>query len=161
MKDAGLTHGSFYAHFRSKDELVAESIRYALDETTNRLRDAALRATDKSPLKAIIETYLAEAHLRKPWSGCAAASLGQQAARSSPEIKAAMAEKVDILIDLIAQYTSGRNEKARRALAQAIYASMIGAIVLARMYDDKKKEQSILESARNNILAMADGDQQT
>jgi TetR/AcrR family transcriptional regulator, transcriptional repressor for nem operon len=157
MKDAGMTHGAFYAHFASKDDLVAESIRFALDETIDRLRNAALEATNEPPLSAIVATYLNESHLRKPWNGCATASLGQQAARSSPQIRSAMANKVDELIDLIAEYTPGANKKARRSLAQAIYATMVGAIVIAMAYDKRSQQQDILESARESISAMTRG----
>ena len=157
MKDAGMTHGAFYAHFSSKDELVAESIRFALDETMERLRDAAVNAKNESPLAAIVAAYLTESHLRKPWNGCATAALGQEAARSSPQVRLAMADKVDGLIDLIAEYPPGDSKKTRRSVAQAIYATMVGAIVIAMTYDKKSRQQDILESARNSISIMVQG----
>jgi TetR/AcrR family transcriptional repressor of nem operon len=157
MKDAGMTHGAFYAHFSSKEELVAESIRFALDETMERLRDAARQASDGSPLAAIVAAYLTESHLRKPGQGCAVASLGQQAARSSPEVRAAVAGKVDALLDLIAEYAPGDSRKARHAIAEAVYSAMVGAIVIAMTHDKRSRQQEVLESARQGIAAMVRG----
>jgi TetR/AcrR family transcriptional regulator, transcriptional repressor for nem operon len=154
MKDAGLTHGSFYAHFDSKDELVAESIRFAVDETIGHMRAAVASPGNVSPLHAIINWYLSEGHLKKPWAGCAAALIGQQAVRSSATVKSAMAERVGMLIEFIATYTPGENEKSRRVLAQAICSTMLGGVVIASMYEEKAQREAILASARDGVWAM-------
>lgn len=150
MKEAGMTHGAFYAHFQSKDDLVAESIRFALDKTIARLRDAVAAAPNEPPLKVILASYLTESHLRNTSNGCATASMGQQAARSSPLIRQAMAEKIDKMVDFIAMHCQG-SESKKRATAHTIYSMMVGTIVLAMNYEDPDRQREILESGRENI----------
>src|SRR5688572_17273145 len=81
MKETGLTHGGFYAHFKSKDALVGEAIDAAFDQTIKRLRRAAEAAPQKTRRRAIIDEYISEAHRDDPSVGCAAAAFGTETAR--------------------------------------------------------------------------------
>jgi TetR/AcrR family transcriptional regulator, transcriptional repressor for nem operon len=154
MKDAGLTHGSFYAHFASKDALVAQSIRYAMNEVIGRLRDLARESPDRPPLEVVVEAYLSDAHLAQPWSGCAVASLCQEVDRASPAIRRAMEERVNDMLDFLAGYVPLNDSSERADVARALYAVMLGGLDLAKAVQDRKARQAILAAARRVALEL-------
>ncbi|MCJ8144027.1 TetR/AcrR family transcriptional regulator [Ancylobacter sp. A5.8] len=150
MKEAGLTHGGFYAHFGSKDELVAEIIERALGETSNYL-DAAARQSD-TPVAAIVDTYVAASHRDHPEIGCAVAALGAEAARGAPVVRAALARGVRRAAERLGK-TMGL-DGADEDEALALYSSLIGAIVLARACgDDPELSNRIIDICRKRLKA--------
>ncbi len=90
MREAGLTHGGFYAHFASKDALVAEAIDAAGEQSVRNLRKVVKRAGPEPAFKAIVDAYLSTAHRDGPESGCALAALGAELARESPAARRAL-----------------------------------------------------------------------
>lgn len=128
MKEAGLTQGGFYAHFDSKDALVAEAIKCGLAETTDRLSKAAGRSDN--PTSAIIDAYLSPAHRDQPEAGCIVTALGSEASRATPLIREAMADGVREASLRLKEALVLGDDRADDALA--LYAGMIGALVLAR-----------------------------
>jgi TetR/AcrR family transcriptional repressor of nem operon len=128
MKEAGLTHGGFYAHFDSKDALVAEVIRQTLDETSKSLARVA-KASD-TPVAAIIDHYVDADHRDHPEAGCSIAALGAEAARGDERARKAMAESVAAAFERVGE--AAGLEKDRQDDVIALYAGMIGAMVLAR-----------------------------
>jgi TetR/AcrR family transcriptional repressor of nem operon len=87
MRDAGLTHGGFYKHFGSKDDLLLESLREAFGEVVASLVEAAEQARPQSGWKAIVKTYLSAEHCNHPECGCPLAALASELARAGKEIK--------------------------------------------------------------------------
>lgn len=129
MKEAGLTHGGFYAHFASKDALIAEAVTAAIDATFEHFRSLARDAPD--PLAAIIENYVSAAHRDHPESGCAVAAVGSETARDSVEGGRAMAAGAERTVARLAA-ALGDDIGFDEDDGIELYASMVGAIVVSR-----------------------------
>ena len=137
MKAAGLTHGGFYKHFSSKDQLVAEATAVAVDSL---LKEMAAHATFKS----VVAAYLSTRHRDNPASGCPLAALGDELARSGKEARAAATTGFMRLVDTLAG--DARNAAARRRALVAA-ATMIGAVTMSRLVTDPALSTEILLAA--------------
>lgn len=144
MKAAGLTHGGFYGQFASKDDLMAEAVSRVFADTIARMR-GWVSAPD--PLAAAVRYYLSPAHRDAVETGCAIAALSQDAARGSPKLRAAFEAGISAYIDLIVEVTG-----KPRAEAMAIYATMLGALTLARTVADPAMSDAILAAAAASLL---------
>lgn len=149
MKAAGLTHGGFYNNFASKDALAAEAVARVFVETTGRLRQHALAAAD--PFTAMVRFYLSPQHRDSIEAGCAIAALSQDAARGSPELRAAFEAGIAAYLDLIVEIAG-----VTRPRAMAIYATMVGALTLSRTVTDPALAQEMLVAAADGLLAGKD-----
>ena len=116
MKEAGLTHGGFYAHFDSREALVIEAFAYAMDRSTERWRKVAEQTPPDKRLATIVETYLTPLHRDDPGHGCAVPTLGAEIARESPKTRKAFAAKLEQMIDMMADQVL---ERAAQGRAQA------------------------------------------
>ena len=116
MKEAGLTHGGFYAHFDSREALVIEAFAYAMDRANERWRKMAEQTPPEKRLSAIVETYLTAVHRDDPGHGCAVPALGAEIARESPKTRKAFAAKLEQMIDMM---TDQIPDVPRKAAAQA------------------------------------------
>jgi TetR/AcrR family transcriptional repressor of nem operon len=153
MANAGLTHGGFYAHFESRDELVAEAIRFALLQSAERIYLSALKAGDKPGYSKLIQRYLTPEHRDHPEAGCALASFGADVARDGGAATGVFSEGFRQLIDLLARLSPERSGKARRAHVLSVISALSGALVLARSVDDADVSRDILDSVRTTLLA--------
>ena len=146
MREAGLTHGGFYAQFESKEQLEAEALAAAFSRSSSRWRRWS--EGEKAPLKAIVSRYLTRAHAENPAHGCALAALAEDVGRSSSRaLKRSFAEGLRELAEILTGANKG-SEKARREKALAQLSTMVGAMVLARAIDDRKLGDEILDAAR-------------
>ena len=102
MKEAGLTHGGFYAHFDSREALVIEAFAYAMDRSTERWRKVADETPPDKRLATIVENYLTPVHRDDPGHGCAIPTLGAEIARESAKTRKAFATKLEAMIDMMA-----------------------------------------------------------
>ncbi|WP_407181053.1 TetR/AcrR family transcriptional regulator [Bradyrhizobium sp. STM 3562] len=155
MKEAGLTHGGFYAHFDSRDALVIEAFAYAMDRSIEHWRKIAEQTPPDKRLAAIVESYLTPAHRDDPGHGCAITSLGAEVARESPKTRKAFAAKVEQLIDLMADQIQGVPRKAARKQAAGLLATMMGSLVLARIAGSGEFSDEILQAGRDVALGRA------
>ena len=154
MKSAGLTHGGFYAHFSSKDELMAEATARALAgpaERWNRLADEE----GAKALQTIAAYYLSPEHRRRPGSGCAVPSLAAEAAREGTAVRGAFTRGMSALVDALARILPGRTRAARRKAALASFAAMAGAVMLARAVDDDALAEEILDAVKDAVTRSA------
>src|ERR1700726_5214556 len=133
MKDAGLTHGGFYAHFNSRDALVIEAFAYAMDRGTERWRKIAEQTPPDKRLATIVESYLTAVHRDDPGHGCAIPTLGAEIARESPKTRKAFAAKLEQMIDALAAQIPGVPPKAARKQAMAMLATTLGTMVFAAL----------------------------
>jgi TetR/AcrR family transcriptional regulator, transcriptional repressor for nem operon len=155
MKDAGLTHGGFYAHFDSRDALVIEAFVYAMDRSLERWRKVADDMPAEKRLTTIIETYLAPTHRDDPGHGCALTTLGAEMARESPKTRKAFAAKMEQLIELIADQIQDVPRKAARKQATGLLATMMGTLVLSRVAGSGEFADEVLQAGREAALARA------
>jgi TetR/AcrR family transcriptional regulator, transcriptional repressor for nem operon len=146
MKDAGLTHGGFYGHFGSKEDLMAEACAYASERSRALWARRAAQAPG-DPLEALARLYLTTAHRDDPGRGCVVAALAADAARQGPGVRRAATEGLRKSFEFLARLVPGRGAMKRQR-AIATYASWVGAMVLARAVDDEALSREILEAVR-------------
>lgn len=140
MREAGLTHGGFYRHFGSRDDLVAEAVEAALAHGSKRA-EAAARQGGPGALAVTIDAYLSPLHRDKPETGCAVAALPADIARGSQRARAAYTAQVRRYLDLFADWTPAGDPDD----PHLILAALVGAIGLARAVDDPELSGEILE----------------
>ncbi len=140
MKEAGLTHGGFYGHFESKDDLAAEAVEKALERGTEKMS----RFTD---LESYVNAYLSERHCADRADGCGLAALGSDAARGSRGVRRALSDYVVARIERIGEFFRG-SDASRRRRAIATLSGIVGALTLARAVDDAALSKEILATAR-------------
>jgi TetR/AcrR family transcriptional repressor of nem operon len=155
MKEAGLTHGGFYAHFRNRDALLAEALERAGQDTAARLRDGAARreARGRSPLRSLVEAYLSERHLGEIETGCDVAALASEMPRQAAEVREAAAQRVR---GLLASVRRALPEDAPAESAAAVASQMVGALQLARALGDNTEGRALLKAAREALLSQHD-----
>jgi TetR/AcrR family transcriptional repressor of nem operon len=143
MNDAGLTHGAFYGHFKSKEDLIAQAFSHALAPT----EDPDTNAPPPS-LKDLATAYLSPGHRDNPGCGCAFAALGTEATRSSAESRAVLTEAIRRKIDELSLTAPGKSKAARRRVAIGTWSAMVGALVIARVTDDPALSDELLAETR-------------
>jgi TetR/AcrR family transcriptional repressor of nem operon len=155
MKEAGLTHGGFYAHFDSREALVIEAFAYAMDRSMEHWRKAAADMPPEKRLSTIIDSYLTTIHRDDPGRGCAVPSLGAEIARESLKTRKAFAGKLEEMIDMIADQIGDVPRKTARKQAAATLATMMGTLVLSRIAGNGEFSEEILAAGREAALARA------
>ena len=150
MKSAGLTHGGFYGNFASKEDLMAQACTRAMEGSLDTLQKAADRGGE-DVLSDIASAYLSPAHRDRPGEGCALAALGAEAARHDSPVRGAFTQGVRSVVDMLTRLLPGKSKRTKRERALAIYASMVGALVLARAVDDAELSEEVLQSVLASI----------
>src|ERR1700731_2447480 len=117
MKEAGLTHGGFYAHFDSREALVIEAFAYAMDRSTEHWRKIAEQTPPDKRLGTVVQSYLTPVPRDAPGHGCAVPTLGADIARESSKTRKAFAAKLDQMIDMVADQVPDVPRKAARKQA--------------------------------------------
>ncbi|HEY0503465.1 MAG TPA: TetR/AcrR family transcriptional regulator, partial [Lysobacter sp.] len=136
MREAGLTHGGFYAHFASKDELVAAAIAQMFDDALAFWDRIAHGRFDAEALRAYIDGYLSMVHRDAPARGCPIASLASDLPRLSDDARAAFAAGTQRLADALAQPLRRLGHADAGPLARSLLAELVGALALARCEPD-------------------------
>jgi TetR/AcrR family transcriptional repressor of nem operon len=155
MKDAGLTHGGFYAHFASREALVIEAFAHAMDRGTEHWRKLAERTPPEKRLAAIVDSYLTALHRDDPGHGCAIPTLGAEIARESPKTRKAFAAKLEQMIEMLADQIPEIPRKTARKQAMAAIATMMGTLVLSRIAGTGEFSDEILGAGRDAVLGRA------
>jgi TetR/AcrR family transcriptional regulator, transcriptional repressor for nem operon len=155
MKEAGLTHGGFYAHFSSRNALLTEALARAGQDSAARVSEdtSARKASGASAFRAMVEAYLSHDHLGNIESGCPVAALASEMPRQSPEVR-----------EMSAQRVRGFVATVRRALPKdvaadsgpAIASQLIGALQLARALGNNAEGRALLTASRRALLAQYD-----
>ena len=153
MKEAGLTHGGFYAHFDSREALVIEAFAYAMDRSMEHWRKAIEQTPPDKRLAMIVDAYLTPVHRDDPGHGCAVPTLGAEIARESPKTRKAFAAKLEQMIDMMAEQIPDVSGKAARKRAAATLATMMGTLVLSRIAGTSEFSDEILAAGRESALA--------
>ena len=152
MKAVELTHGGFYGHFASKDDLVAQASERAMAHAATNWRKVVDAAPEK-PYAALLRHYLSPRHRDDPGKGCAFAALGADVARSGKAVRKAFAEGLEPLIDILAQAIPGKSKTARRRKAVAAMAELVGALILSRAVAGAPLSDEILDATQRDLLA--------
>ena len=144
MKGAGLTHGGFYGHFASKDDLAAE-ITARIVGRDGWMRRLAGKANPS--FREVVRGYLTPRHRDDPGHGCLFAALGADVVRRPAAVRRSFTDGLRDRIEALAQLVPGRSPTARRRQALATMAGMVGALMLSRAVDDPKLSEDILNAA--------------
>ena len=155
MKDAGLTHGGFYAHFDSREALVIEAFNFAMDRANERWRKVAEEVTPEKRLATIVDGYLSAVHRDNPGQGCAIPALGAEIARESLKTRKAFSAKLEQMIDMMADQILDVPRKTARKQAMATVATMMGTIVMSRIAGNGELSDEILSAGRETVLGRA------
>lgn len=155
MKEAGLTHGGFYAHFPSRDALLAAAMERAGQDGAARLSQgmARRRAEGASPLRAWVETYLSDAHLTGCEQGCPVAALASEMPRQSEDVREVAASRVQRLLEAVQQVLPA---DVGDHAAASVLSTLVGALQLGRALGDNPRGRAVLASARQAVLDQYD-----
>jgi TetR/AcrR family transcriptional repressor of nem operon len=145
MKAAGLTHGGFYKHFGSRDDLIAEAVDRAFADNEHAI--AAVTEDADDALAAFVEWYLSGKHRDAPATGCGVAALGAEVARGDARVRAAYTEQVKRYLGLLERLLGDADPDARRQ-ATVMLSTLVGALLLARAVDDPALSDEILRDVR-------------
>jgi AcrR family transcriptional regulator len=152
MAEAGLTHGGFYAHFESKEDLVREAMVAAMDVTRERLNRAA---EPPAGLEGLVRRYLRPSHRDTPEQGCAIAALVAEIARHEPETRAVFSGRIEAFLARIVDHLQELPKAERQPAAIGILGVLLGALQLSRAMTDKALSDSVLESGIQSALRLA------
>jgi TetR/AcrR family transcriptional regulator, transcriptional repressor for nem operon len=152
MKEAGLTHGGFYAHFESRDALLVEALeRAGRDGGENLAKGARLRASrGASPFRALVESYLGDRHLADAELGCPVAALVSEMPRQPPAVRQVAVRRVRSMLTLVAESLSA--DVGDETVA-AITSQMVGALQVARTLGDNSEGKAFLAKVRASLIA--------
>ena len=150
-KDAGLTHGSLYSQFGSKEAIAAEAIRFAVTRSKRVWQQAVERKQGTKAFRSIVEGYLSPAHRDSPGQGCVIAALGADVARQPQSVREAFTKELEDVFEVLAQLMPGDNPSRRYEEAIAAFAAMVGALILARAVNDETLSERILQTAAKRV----------
>ena len=151
MKEAGLTHGGFYAHFPSREAMLAEAAdRASVETVTASTRIAAAAPPDKA-LQSLLRAYLSKAHVKGVEKGCPIAALGSEMPRQSPDVRRAATRSIKEMIDVVARQSPEWGQSGAHERALVTVATMVGTLLLARAVDDPKLSDALLEASLKHL----------
>jgi len=155
MKEAGLTHGGFYAHFTSREALLAEAAGRACAESAAVVAEVVASAPSNQALEAMVRAYLSKEHLENTELGCPLAALGSETSRQASEVRRVTTRHVKEMVDLAARQSPDWGQPVAHERALVTVATMVGALLLARAVDDPALSDGIREAALKHLLPTA------
>jgi TetR/AcrR family transcriptional repressor of nem operon len=154
MQDLKLTHGGFYKHFASRDELVTEALALAMKQSGEVMRQQGL-GLDKPDLPRFVDFYLDETHRDGRADGCAVAALAGDAARNSDGVQAQFREHIDGNLKALSEVLKPASPQEARGAAILVLCSLYGALMTARAVGDSPLSREILRTVRKRVLTLA------
>jgi TetR/AcrR family transcriptional repressor of nem operon len=151
MKEAGLTHGAFYAHFESREAMLAEAAARACAEAASVTAGVVASAAPGQALASMLGAYLSREHLEQVEMGCPLAALGSETPRQAPEVRRVTTRHVKEMIDLVARQSPDWGQPGAHERALVTVATMVGALLLARAVDEPALSDSLCEAALKHL----------
>jgi TetR/AcrR family transcriptional regulator, transcriptional repressor for nem operon len=155
MKELKLTHGGFYRHFDSRDELVTEALELALTQTGQAMREGLFDG-GKANLAAFVDFYLDEAHRDQRAAGCAVAALAGDAARKSADVQAQFRRHIERNLETLGDaLRAGGSTDDARATAILVLSALYGALIMARAVGDSPLSSEVLRTVRKRVMSLS------
>jgi AcrR family transcriptional regulator len=151
MKEAGLTHGGFYAHFASRDAMLAEAADRAGEETIAIAKKIFAEVPEDQALQALMQVYLSNEHMANIETGCSLAALGSEMPRQAPEVRKASTCRIKEMIGLIKNKLAGQSNAYEKALVMV--STMVGTLLLSRAVDDAELSEDFRQAALKHFDA--------
>jgi AcrR family transcriptional regulator len=151
MKEAGLTHGAFYAHFASRDAMLAEAAHRACAESAAAAAQAVASVAPGEALASVLKAYLSQEHLKQIELGCPLAALGSETPRQAPEVRRVTTRHIKETIDLLARGSPDWGHPAAHERALVTIATMVGALLLARAVDEPALSDALRQAALKHL----------
>ena len=146
MKEAGLTHGGFYAHFSSRDAMLAEAADRAGEDTIAIAKKVLAEAPEDQALQALMHVYLSNEHMANIETGCSLVALGSEMPRQASEVRKASTCRVKEMVELIkSRLPVGQSDANEKALA--MFSTMVGTLLLARAVNDPELSEAFRKAA--------------
>ena len=152
MKEAGLTHGGFYAHFASREAMLAEAADRAGAEAVAASARIAAAAPPEQALQGLLRAYLSKEHLESAEMGCPVAALGSEMPRQAPEVRRAATRRIKEMIDVVARQSPDWGQPGAHEQALVTTATMVGALIMARAVDDQRLSDALLKAALKHLV---------
>jgi len=152
MKEAGLTHGAFYAHFASRDAMLAEAADRAGAESVAAAATVVAAVPAEQSLQSLIHAYLSKEHLQGIETGCPISALGSEMPRQTPEVRRAATRHIKEMIDLVARQSPDWGQPGTHERALVTVATMVGTLMLARAVDDAVLSDSLCNATLKSLL---------
>lgn len=146
MKEAGLTHGAFYAHFASREAMLTEAADRAGAESNAFAASVIAAAPPEQTLQALMRAYLSDEHLASIETGCPVSALGSEMPRQAPEVRRAATRRIKEMIDLVARQSPDWGQPAAHERALVTVAAMVGTLMMARAVDDPALSASLRQA---------------
>jgi TetR/AcrR family transcriptional repressor of nem operon len=153
MKDVGLTHGGFYRHFLSKEDLYVDAIARGFEEAADRMVAAAASAPEGQQLREIIERYLSLEHLEDPGGGCVLATLAAETARQRPAVRTRINAAMETYRERLLPFLPGHDDAEKRRQFIVLFPAMAGVLMTARAMTDPAARQETLSVARRFYIS--------
>ena len=154
MRGAGLTHGGFYAHFDSREAMLAEAADRAGADSVAKLARVAATAPPHRALQSMLKLYLSKEHIAE--IVCPVAALGSEMPRQAPEVRRAATGRIKEMIDLVARQSPDWGQPGAHERALVTVSTMIGALLLARAVDDERLSNAVRTAVLKHLAATDD-----
>ena len=151
MKEAGLTHGGFYAHFESREAMLAEAADRAGAQAVAASTSIAASAPPELALQRMLHAYLSKEHVNSVEMGCPVAALGSEMPRQAPEVRRAATRRIKEMIDVVARQSPDWGQPGAHERALVTVATMVGALLLARAVDDPRLSDALRNAALKHL----------
>ena len=156
MKEAGLTHGGFYAHFPSREAMLAEAADRAGAEAIAASARIAASAPPEQALQRLMQAYLSKDHLNSVESGCPLAALGSEMPRQAPEVRRVATQRIKEMIDVVARQSADWGQPGAHERALFVVSAMVGTLLLALAVYDSRLADALLTSTLKHFVHAGD-----
>jgi AcrR family transcriptional regulator len=151
MKEAGLTHGAFYAHFESREAMLVEAVDRAGAQANAVASSVIASVPPEEALQAMMQVYLSKEHIAGIESGCPISALGSEMPRQSDEVRRAATLRIKEMIDLVARQFPDWGQPAAHERALVTVSTMVGTLILARAVNDSALSESLCSSTLKKL----------
>ena len=152
MKEVGLTHGGFYAHFASRDAMLAEAADQAGAESVGTLTRVADAVPPQEAFRSLVLAYLSKEHVANAESGCPMAALGSEMPRQATKVRRAATRRIKEVIEVVARHSPEQGKPGAEEHTLVTVATMVGALILARAVDDPKLSEALREASIRHFV---------